>query len=327
MPDSSPDQHTPAQPKGATPAAVREGFAETLLLGTALLLGLLSLLWMVRLAHGREPENGNWEIQVLLTAGCLAAVVCAMIRRRRLGASPVARTLDAVARVRSGAAPLESLARVPGLPASFLPVVEVLHDLLHELRVRKSEIARLENEMGRRVASRTDALERELGSMKQKAARDPLTGLYNRRMLDEHLSRVIEARKVDHGTLSLLMIDVDDFKHLNDTLGHLAGDELLRSIGQIIRSSLRDADLAFRYGGDEFVILCDGCDTAAARHLGERLASLVDQLAKPLKLPLPPRLTFGVRQWSEIDCPSAESLLAQADRLLYDAKSARKRSA
>ena len=235
----------------------------------------------------------------------------------------MARTLDAVARVRSGAAAVESLARVPGLPASLLPVVEVLHDLLHELRIRRSEVARLENEMGRRVASRTDALERELGSMKQKAARDPLTGLYNRRMLDEHLPRVIEARKVDHGTLSLLMIDVDHFKQLNDTLGHLAGDELLRSIGQIIRSSLREGDLAFRYGGDEFVILCDGCDAAAARHL-ERLASLVDQLAKPLKLPFPPRLTFGVRQWSEIDCPSAESLLAQADRLLYDAKSARK---
>jgi diguanylate cyclase (GGDEF)-like protein len=264
---------------------------------------------------------------VLLTVGCLAAVACAAVRRRRLWSSPIARTLDTVARVRSGAAPLDSLARVPNLPPSFVPVVEVLHDLLHELRVSKSEAARLENEMGQRVARRTDALERALGSMKQKAARDPLTGLYNRGLLDEHLPRVIEARKADKGTLSLLMMDVDHFKLLNDTLGHPAGDELLRSIGQIIRSSIREADLAFRYGGDEFVVLCDGCDGAAARHLGERISSLVDQLAKPLKLPLPPRLTYGVRQWSEIDCPSSESLIAQADRLLYDAKTARKRSA
>ena len=327
MPDPAPDQRTPTAKVHQPPAGVREGFAETMLLGTAVLLGLVSLLWLLRLARGWEPENGTWEIQVLLTAGCLAALACAMVRRRRLGASPVARTLDAVARVRSGEAPLESLARVPGLPPAFVPVVEVLHDLLHELRVRKSEIARLENEMGRRVASRTDALERELGSMKQKAARDPLTGLYNRRLLDEHLPRVIEARKADHGTLSLLMIDVDHFKQLNDTLGHPAGDELLRSIGQIIRSSLREGDLAFRYGGDEFVILCDGCDAAATRSLAERLGALVDQLAKPLKLPLAPRLTFGVRQWSEIDCPSAESLIAQADRLLYDAKTTRRRSA
>src|SRR4051794_6283555 len=327
MPDIAPVQRTPAQPGPPPAAGLRAGFAEMLLQGTALMLALASLLWFFRLTRGWDPEDGTWGVQVFLTLGSLTVAGCSAARRRRLLSGPIARLLDAAAKVRAGDQPVESLGRVADLPPSLVPVAEAFHDLLHELRVRSKELVRLENEMRQRVARRTDALERTIGSLKQKASRDTLTGLYNRRLLDEHLPSVIERRKADRGTLSLLMIDVDNFKVLNDTLGHPAGDELLRSIGQIIRSTIRENDLAFRYGGDEFVVLCDGCDGASARHLGERLASLVDQLAKPLKVPLPPRLSFGVRQWSEIDCPSAEALIAQADRLLYDVKAARKRSA
>ena len=229
------------------------------------MLSLASLLWLVRLARGWDPEEGTWGIQVFLTLGSLTVAGCAAARRRRLWSGPIARLLDAAGKVRSGDAPVESIARVADLPASLVPVAEAFHDLLHELRTRRTEVARLENEMGQRVARRTDALERAIGTLKQKATRDTLTGLYNRRMLDEHLPGVIERRKTDRGSLSLLMIDVDNFKVLNDTLGHPAGDDLLRAIGQIIRSTIREADLAFRYGGDEFVILCDGCDGAAAR--------------------------------------------------------------
>jgi diguanylate cyclase (GGDEF)-like protein len=235
---------------------------------------------------------------------------------------------DLIPRVQSGELPIDALSQIaPRLRGDLGPLLAVFQDLLHDLRRQRAEKAQLEQEMGQRVARRTDALERALGSMKQQAVRDPLTGLYNRRMLDQHLPQMVERRWAERGDLSILMIDVDNFKLLNDTLGHAAGDDLLRSIGQLIRSSIRDSDLAFRCGGDEFVVLCDGCDLPAARKLADRLTALVDALAKPLKVKRPPRLSIGVSRLADLSNPSAHALLQEADRHLYEVKGARKRSA
>jgi diguanylate cyclase (GGDEF)-like protein len=163
--------------------------------------------------------------------------------------------------------------------------------------------------------------------MKEQASRDPLTGLYNRRALDEHLTRIIDRRTAEGGTLSLLMIDVDYFKLLNDTLGHAAGDQLLRSIGQIIRSGIRESDLAFRCGGDEFVVVLDPCEPRDACRLVDRLVSLVDALAKPLRVSRPPRLSIGLSHLGDFGQPSAKALLEAADRALYNVKGDRKRRA
>src|SRR5690606_14641280 len=133
------------------------------------------------------------------------------------------------------------------------PVAALLAEILHDLRQQKTAVAELHAETRQRVAQRTDALERQLGSLRQQASRDKLTGLYNRRMLDQCLNQLVDECRAGRRALCLLMMDADYFKQLNDTLGHAAGDDLLRSIGQIIRSALREQDLAFRYGGDEFI--------------------------------------------------------------------------
>ena len=112
-----------------------------------------------------------------------------------------------------------------------------------------------------------------------------MTGLYNRRLLDQHLPPIIDRCRNTQTHLSLLMIDVDHFKKLNDTLGHAAGDEMLRDIAQIIRSTIRENDSAFRYGGDEFVVVLEGFDAEAGQALGDRLISLVDALRKPCASP------------------------------------------
>ena len=151
-----------------------------------------------------------------------------------------------------------------------------------------------------------------------------LTGLYNRRMLDEHLPRLVERRKNASPGLCLLMIDVDHFKLLNDTLGHAAGDELLRSIGQLIRSTIREEDMAFRCGGDEFVIVLDDGAIDDGHIMADRLISLVDGLTRTLHVPLAPRLSIGVSRLSDLQDPTPQALMEEADRLLYEVKGARK---
>ena len=181
--------------------------------------------------------------------------------------------------------------------------------------------------MNQRVANRTDALERALGSLREKASRDAMTGLYNRRMLDETLPKLVAESVSGRRPLTVLMVDVDYFKMLNDTLGHAAGDELLRAIGQIIRSTARASDLAFRAGGDEFVVVMPEADPSAGPALRDRLVSLVDGLAKTLRVEKRPRLSIGVAHLRDAEEPTASGLLAQADKALYAVKGARKRAA
>ena len=149
--------------------------------------------------------------------------------------------------------------------------------------------------MHQHVANRTDALERTIGSLRQQATRDALTGLFNRRMLDQFLPQEIEQCWREKTNLAVLMIDVDYFKILNDTLGHAAGDELLRNIGQIIRSSIRENDAAFRCGGDEFVVVLPETGETAASSFAERFQSLVKGLARTLRIPQQPGFQSGLQ--------------------------------
>src|SRR5688572_28675145 len=128
--------------------------------------------------------------------------------------------------------------------------------------------------MRQKVASRTDALERTIGSLRQQATRDVLTGLFNRRFLDQYITQSVTRHVKENRDLCLLMMDIDHFKMLNDTLGHAAGDDLLRAIGQLIRSAIRGEDVGFRMGGDEFVVLLPGSGTDAGQSLATRLMSL-----------------------------------------------------
>jgi diguanylate cyclase (GGDEF)-like protein len=170
------------------------------------------------------------------------------------------------------------------------------------------------------------ALEREMGSLRQQATRDALTGLFNRRMLDGFLPQMAEKCAAEQTDLSLLMMDVDHFKHLNDTMGHKAGDELLRDIGQIIRSGIREQDAGFRVGGDEFVIVLPEATPEAATSLAVRLTDLVDGLTKPLHLEFKPRLSIGVVSMSELTSADVRELLSKADKRAYEVKLSRRTS-
>jgi diguanylate cyclase (GGDEF)-like protein len=209
-----------------------------------------------------------------------------------------------------------------GVTGRLAPIALQFLEVYRELRASKSE---MDSEIRQRIANKTEALERKIGSLKHQATRDVLTGLLNRRALNEHLAQAIERCDKANRPISVLMIDVDNFKPLNDTLGHAAGDELLRSLGQLLRSTLRENDVAFRVGGDEFIIVLEGSDTASAAALAGRLTTLVDGLVKTLKVAAPPRLSIGSASLNEVPERTADALLEEADKRLYAIKGERKR--
>lgn len=174
-------------------------------------------------------------------------------------------------------------------------------------------IVRLNAELEERVAFRTQQL-REL------ASREPLTGLYNRRHFNEMLERRF-AEASRYGTdLSCLMIDLDEFKAANDAFGHQVGDELLVLCAGTIVGQLRTADLAARYGGDEFIILLPQTDADRARILADRI---VERFTHDVGERFPTvcvSMSVGIASLQSLEPKDAESLIRFADRALYDAK-------
>lgn len=287
------------------------------------LLAITALVWLVRLMISRNAIEGAWGMQVMLATSAIMAASWGSIQRHRMWTLPAKRLLQLLPEVHRGEAHIEELSQITG---GVRPLIPLIQDMLRELRAQRGAIAELELEMRQRVASRTDALERTIGSLRQQATRDALTGLFNRRFLDQYLAQCIQRHLKERKDLCLLMIDVDHFKLLNDTLGHAAGDDLLKAIGQLIRSAIRGEDVGFRHGGDEFVILLPSSGLDAGKVLADRLSSLVDLLGKTLKVARPPGLSIGLATLNACTQHTPEALLSAADRALYDTKKARRAS-
>lgn len=153
--------------------------------------------------------------------------------------------------------------------------------------------------------------------MQQQALTDSLTGCYNRRSFELQLERDLHMATRMRQPLSLVMLDLDDFKNINDQAGHEAGDVALRLLAEALRSELRAVDTAARFGGDEFVIIMPQATTEGAVIVAERLRKRVEQL----DVPGFGRLTssFGVATFPT-HASSRDSLVVAADRALYDSK-------
>ncbi|MEZ1315629.1 GGDEF domain-containing protein [Pseudomonas fluorescens] len=153
----------------------------------------------------------------------------------------------------------------------------------------------------------------------QSALRDPLTDTGNRIAMDQTLQREIEMSRRHLQPLSLLMLDIDHFKRINDGHGHSAGDDVLRAVAASIKSQLRNVDMVFRFGGEEFLILLSNTGREAAALVGERLrlcAQNKDFLADGHLI----ELTVSLGCSTLLPGESAESLLRRADSALYVAK-------
>ena len=150
---------------------------------------------------------------------------------------------------------------------------------------------------------------------------DALTGLLNRRMLDEHLPKEILRAQRYGRSLSLLMIDVDHFKRVNDTHGHAVGDQVLACLGRILQDDTRVADRAYRYGGEELVVVAPETPTDGAIVLAERLRTVAAAQTASASAAGTQTLSIGIATLSSLPPGAdADALRAAADAALYFAK-------
>ena len=153
--------------------------------------------------------------------------------------------------------------------------------------------------------------------------RDPLTGTFNRRYLDQHLEGDFRLARRHREDLSLLVVDIDRFKAINDTHGHLAGDSVLRALARILGQRVRGEDILARYGGDEYVLILRRTSPEGAATLAEAVRVLVqDAVFTFKKLPIEVTVSIGVATLTHPPAyANALELLAAADGALYEAKS------
>ena len=151
----------------------------------------------------------------------------------------------------------------------------------------------------------------------EKARLDELTGLLNRRSLDEMIDSEISRHSRYGGVFSLAILDLDSFKAYNDNYGHLAGDKLLRQVGRIIKSTIRTSDQAFRYGGDEFAILLPQTTIDAASQVTERVRKKIAKRVEAGSSQI--TASIGLASWPA-DGVGQTDIIAAADVTLYRAK-------
>ncbi len=150
---------------------------------------------------------------------------------------------------------------------------------------------------------------KKLKKIEKDACTDPLTGLFNRRYLEKILNE-------DKKDLSLIMIDLDHFKKINDTYGHGVGDIILKKVAQAIKDNIRETDIPIRIGGEEFVIILPDTNIKGAKKVAEKIKKSIEQME------IPPvghiTASFGITQKKEYDC--TDTLIKRVDEAMYKAK-------
>jgi diguanylate cyclase (GGDEF)-like protein len=186
--------------------------------------------------------------------------------------------------------------------------------LLHEDRLDGEQDRRLEESSAQAAPVLANLRNLEIAELQ--AATDPLTGLPNKRSLDEALRRMLAQSERTGLPLSVLLIDLDHFKLVNDTYGHDVGDRVLAAFGTMLATEQRASDVSARSGGEEFVVLLPGTDAAGAMSVAEKLRAATHRLnVAGVSL----TGSFGVATFPEHG-PDAARLVRLADRALYAAK-------
>lgn len=209
------------------------------------------------------------------------------------------------------------------LPANNDDELGLLTRAFNEM-MEKLRTSQLEIEQDRiRLAEKNEELQRANEILSQLSITDGLTKLHNHRYFQDHLTREIKRVSRTKQPLALILLDIDDFKLLNDTYGHAAGDDVLTSLAAIMNDSARESDLIARYGGEEFVILMPNTDLAGAVHLAEKIRMAVETTRliigdgmKPIEI----TISLGVAVYDG----NRREFFSEADRALYQAKAAGK---
>ncbi len=167
-------------------------------------------------------------------------------------------------------------------------------------------------------ASSETSLEERCQSLHTKATRDPLTQVANRAEFDRVFELFINTHRQQRVPCSLIICDLDKFKRINDTYGHQAGDEAIKTLAKLLKSSCRPGDLVARYGGEEFVMLCADCDNAAAARRADEIRKRLEQTPQAALEGRSITASFGVTEIQPGD--TSETMLRRSDRGLLIAK-------
>jgi len=194
-------------------------------------------------------------------------------------------------------------------------LARTFNDMMRRLRGYQSEIEAANTSLMERNVELQQAKE----TFEQLSITDGLTKLHNHRFFQDHLTREIKRVTRTDEPLTMLLVDIDDFKQLNDRFGHAAGDELLVGIARIMNETVRDSDLLARYGGEEFVVLASGTDIPGAYQLAEKIRTsvaeqsfILDDSLRPVRV----TISIGVARYSG----NRKAFFQATDRSLYQAK-------
>lgn len=182
-----------------------------------------------------------------------------------------------------------------------------IDSLIGEIESAKNKTETYARSLEEKVAERTQQLE-------EQAQKDPLTNLYNQRAMQEFLRRDLSISKRRQVKLSLVYFDVDKFKNINDTFGHLKGDEVLQNIGQAVLNNIRGTDIACRYGGDEFCIILPECDSDEAKKICEKIVKEFCDRYPDFSI------SIGIAETDPDESIDGDTLIKRADEKMYQAK-------
>jgi len=197
-------------------------------------------------------------------------------------------------------------------------------DNLNALLARSGDLQQIVNALHSRLTEsqrEIEQLSQEVERAREEALLDGLTGLANRRSFDQALTECLAAASDQPGP-SLLMADIDLFKHVNDTYGHLFGDKVIRAIATILRENVKGKDLVARYGGEEFVVILPATPLAGAQHLAETLRQGVatSRIKRIGSEEVVDNVTISLGVACRLPGETGDELIARADAALYQSK-------
>ncbi len=200
---------------------------------------------------------------------------------------------------------IESLLR--DLSKSTQTVLHKNRDLLTELNIARIEI---------------NDLKQQLIDAKRQTVTDTMTNLPNRKAFFDHMHRHIEALKTEFSRSALLMIDIDHFKNINDTFGHLFGDKVIKTVAEVLRRMTKGKDVAARFGGEEFIIHLPDTDMAGARVVADAIRRTIENasIINPLNNKIVSKVTVSIGITELIADDELDVAIARSDKALYEAK-------
>jgi diguanylate cyclase (GGDEF)-like protein len=311
-----PRAHGPPAPAGGwpeRPTPYRNPSGELVFGGSRSLPGMASRLVLeVPFERAFAPVS-TLTMRIALLGLLLAAALGELARRvTRTITEPIHALSDAARRVSAG--DLEADVEVPSQDELAL-LTRTFNDMTGELRRQRADL----QNANERLTQQNQALQTANEVLGQLSITDGLTKLHNHRFFQDYLTREIKRVGRTGAPFSMLLIDIDDFKRLNDQLGHASGDELLTRVAEILHDCVREADLVARYGGEEFVVLASDTETEGAYLLAEKIRTtiadasfLLDDTMRLTKM----TVSIGVNSFRG----SRKAFFQGADDALYQAK-------